>query len=898
MGLYSSHLFSLDAKVTLFYLHNLKRPKKKVATVSARFLGVTIKSIPNLLKPNLIPNYSEIKMLRRHKKCLRPIFTVSYCWISFFLFVSMASSQQVLNSNLKVEVTDKLTGEKLYGAIIELSLEESDLKIAATSEYGTALFKELVAGQVKISVSHIGYQTHQSEFFVGIGKIQTLNVKLNRKPIELEPVEVLSSPQTISQKRSGTGTKIDAQTVDLIQPIGTQEILELVPGINAYADDGFGNSRLSIGIRGLNPRRSSRVLIMEDAVPIQPAIYIYPNAYYNPPSERIESVEVIKGSSAIRFGPQTMGGIINYKTRTPDGSKGFVTHITGGNNGYLSSFLEWQGLGTAKFSNDAQFLYKQGDGFRQNNGFRQVNTTWKTQYRLSPKKLINIKLNANYEDSKATYTGLTEYSFRNTPNFNPKEHDRFKIIRTSLDLMYTSVVRENLISNTTLYLNVFDRRWWREDDIFVRAPAFNKGGDLEPVPYFQSGDLVRTGGGVTNFGILRTFFVGGIAQDYDLQHRNIAGSVRAEFGARIHWERFLDDKKVGSSPQARDGIYFRRDPDESNGKVTILGQSHHYETAALSLYFMENFQIGKMSFDPGFRVEIFKQQRVDRLRGSVLADKVSTAFLPGFGVNYRFDRIYAFAGIHRGFTPPSSGTLKITNFGQDSTSNGDGLDLRAEKSWNMEVGLRSLGSMLNFEGSAFLVKIQDLVAAGRGTAFKNLGQVDTYGLEVGLLIRTSQFSSILPDFNIAYTYLQTEIKKGSVKSATMAGNVVDLMGKQLPYAPPHSVNFGLSKKTSFGLNLIAGVRFIDEVFTDFENIEKTNNRGDTGPVPSHSIINVSADYSISKNWMAFISAKNLLDKVYIGSRLHSNPGQPEANLSSGILIGSRRQVNFGIRRSL
>ena len=47
-------------------------------------------------------------------------------------------------------------------------------------------------------------------------------------------------------------------------------MLEYIPGVNGYADDGIGNSRLSVGIRGLNPRRSSRVLILEDGIPIQP----------------------------------------------------------------------------------------------------------------------------------------------------------------------------------------------------------------------------------------------------------------------------------------------------------------------------------------------------------------------------------------------------------------------------------------------------------------------------------------------------------------------------------------------------------------------------------------------------------------------------------------------------
>ena len=38
----------------------------------------------------------------------------------------------------------------------------------------------------------------------------------------------------------------------------------------------------------------------------------------------------------------------------------------------------------------------------------------------------------------------------------------------------------------------------------------------------------------------------------------------------------------------------------------------------------------------------------------------------------------------------------------------------------------------------------------------------------------------------------------------------------------------------------------------------------------------------------------ITDNIYIGSRLHSNPGQKNANISSGIIPGARRQINLGI----
>ena len=330
--------------------------------------------------------------------------------------------------------------------------------------------------------------------------------------------------------------------------------------------------------------------------------------------------------------------------------------------------------------------------------------------------------------------------------------------------------------------------------------------------------------------------------------------------------------------------------------MTLVGQSHHYETIALALYAKEQMNFKKLTLTPGLRFEVFKQDRVDRLRGSVLADKVSSVLLPGIGANYELGHFNLFGGIHRGYTAPSSGALKITNFGQNVDAGG--LDLKPEKSWNMEMGFRSWLPGVVIEASGFLIKVEDLVAAGRGTAFKNLGKVDLSGLEMAMTLGISEFVSILPDLNLSYTYLQTKIVDGIVKSATIAGNVdVELNGNELPYAPQHTLTVGLAKRIGDVLRIRADMRFVDEVFTDFENLQQTFNRGDTGPIPSYTIVNASIDYKLTEQWQVFLTAKNISDHVYIGSRLHSNAGQPEANLSSGILIGPRRQIFMGIKQS-
>ncbi|MBE84449.1 MAG: TonB-dependent receptor [Gemmatimonadetes bacterium] len=810
--------------------------------------------------------------------------------VAALLFLTLTLGQATAQQNqtsVTGNVVDAETQSPIASAVVSLRSGGEVTRSTTSDDEGTFRFSNLIPGPLELHVLLVGYRTHTEKLVLRPGVDLTPTVALTTDPIQLLPLEVIGRSPRVFKKLPGTVSRLESESVGLIRPIGIQELLEMVPGINGYADDGFANSRLSIGIRGLNPRRSSRVLVLEDGVPIQPALYVYPNMYYNPPSERINEVEIIKGSSAIRFGPHTMGGVINYTTRKPGGEAGRTIQLTGGNNAYASVFTEFSGFGSEAVKSDVQLLYKRGNGFRQNNDFDQVNGTVKSHFFLSDRKILYVKANANYENSNATYTGLTEYSFARDPNFNPKEDDNFKVFRASLDVLYTSEITENLTGNTTVYTSYFDRRWWREDDIFVR-PATLQAGNLTAVPYFINSDLVRVGNGRSNFGILRTFYVGGVEQNYTLRHE----SGELQVGARGHWERFIDDKKAGNAPNARDGVYFTGSEDDP----TIVGQSHHYETAALSLYVNEQYEAGSLTLSPGIRFEYFGQDQIDRLRGSILSDKITHVLLPGLGINYAIGDYNLFGGIHRGYTPPSSGTLRVTNFGQNVATGG--LDLESEKSWNMEAGLRTWQPGLRLEIAGYWIKVSDLVAAGRGTAFRNLGKVQTYGIEAGGSIRFSRYAKALPDINFSYTYLKTEIESGRVRSGRLAGNVeVDLAGNELPYAPEHTLTLGFSKRIS-SLNLRADWRYVDEVFTDFENLNETLNRGDTGPVPSHHILNASAEYDITSDWTVSVTGKNILDKVYIGSRLHSNPGQPQANLSSGILIGPRRQVNFGIKYGL
>jgi Fe(3+) dicitrate transport protein len=669
----------------------------------------------------------------------------------------------------------------------------------------------------------------------------------------------------------------------------------------------------------LQPRRTQRVLVMEDGMPIQPAPYVFSPLYYNPPIERIEEIEVIKGSATIRHGPQTMAGVINYVTSRPQRrAPGGTLELTPGSNGYVSAFGEIGGFGTDDVRPQVQLLFKRGSGFRQNNDFRQFNGTAKLQANLGDDRSLYVKLNADYERLNATYTGLTPYTFENDPDFNPKDDDLYQIYRASLGTVYNRRYSDGVQGTTRLYANVFHRPWWREKDVFVRADAYqNSDVDAEPVPPNTPGPLMRVGisdaverdltlDDAPYFGNVRTFYVTGVEHSLGIQHSVLGQEADLELGGRLHWERFKDNRKISDEVGVREGVFYQGDVSDSE-PVTIIGGSVVYETRALSLYALEDVQWGPLSLSPGFRLEIFEQSRIDRLNGSQYRDQTSVVPLPGLGFNWNLGtydlgarvgkgNFRLFGGVHRGYTPPSSATFAIVGFDPPSATPGaeSGFDLKAEKSWNSELGVRGRSTAGQFEVTGFYLYVEDLVG-GRTRFQQNLGVVESYGLEARTRLKGGVVAKPLPTLDVSYTYLQSAVVEGLITSA-IDGGPEDISGNELPAAPTHTATVGLSKAFSeIGLTLSTDLSYTGRFYTDLENLETTNNRGERGPVPAHTVLDAGATYEYSDALSVQLTAKNVTDNVYIGSRLHSNPSQPSANLSTGIIPGARRQINFSIQ---
>ena len=859
----------------------------------------------------------------------------------FLISLNKNYAQEVSTSLIQGTLIDEEQGEIIIGASVYLKKGDSTL-VATSSDFdGNFKLSTTYKGQASINVEGIGFKEYTEEITINGDYTFEKPLVLAQNVTVLKGAVIINPDVEHKKQDVGTSTAIHKKDIEKIAPVGTQEAIQWVPGVNGASDDGAGNSRINIGIRGLNPRRSSRVIILEDGMPVQPALYIYPNSYYNPPAERIEGIEIIKGSGSIKYGPHTMGGVINYITSAPRESFGGLSQITYGNNNFFSYYGEVGGWGNKKSDPELSFLIKAGDGFRDNNDFRQINSTFKDVFHLTKDKSLYVKLNYNWEKMNSTYTGITDYIYKYDPKFNPKENDEFTINRGALDLFYNTKVNDSLHGTTKVYANFFNRDWWREDDVFIKAASYGawkegvaiddpSGPSITSQDPTSQTDLIRVGNGVSNFGILRQFQTFGLEHSYEYLHKVGKKNGTLDAGARFHYERFVDAFKEGDSPTDREGSFFDYTTDANGQQVKTLkgrAKKRTFYTNALSAYVNEKLYLtDSLILTAGVRFEYFKQQIIDNLDGNTLTDQVSAIALPGIGFNYGFSKkMNLFGGVHRGYTAPTSGLFSLPEI-----QSGD-ISLVPEKSWNYELGIRHHGEITNFEVTGFFLDITDMISPARGVVAVDPISVQNAGVEVFTQIKLSKKNKFIPDFSISYTYLQSKVKKGYTddiltgyisvsdsvngesayeKNGMSADGKVDISGNELPYAPKHTLMVGLTEHVGNKLDLTFSGQYFSQTYSDLWNLsheevenntayfaagtdwnEKTylNNRGDNGPIDAYYILNFTMAYKYNQHWKFIFAVKNLTDEVYIGSRLHSSPNRPNAGQSSGILVGPSRQ---------
>ncbi len=223
-------------------------------------------------------------------------------------------------------------------------------------------------------------------------------------------VDVIGRKPALINRIPGSANIITEASLKNSKPITGNEMFKKVTGINVVDEEGVGLEQILV-CRGLDPDRSRNVLMMEDGIPIALAPYGEPEMYYTPAIDRMKSIEVLKGSGSILYGPQTIGGVINYITYDPPLSILFLCKLRGGDGGYFNGQAAY-GTTVDNVGFQFGFLHKQADRIGITR-FDINDLTAKIRFQTGENSRIGIKLAYYDENSNSTYVGLTASMYDN-----------------------------------------------------------------------------------------------------------------------------------------------------------------------------------------------------------------------------------------------------------------------------------------------------------------------------------------------------------------------------------------------------------------------------------------------------------------------------------------------------
>ena len=198
-------------------------------------------------------------------------------------------------------------------------------------------------------------------------------VVANEASAQLDTVTVIGDSDA-ARELAGSAAVIGSEQLNIEAATDINQVLKTVPGVYIQEEDGFG-LRPNIGIRSAAPGRSEKITLMEDGVLIAPAPYSNPAAYYFPTISRMNSIEVLKGAPLLRYGPQTVGGVVNMvSTPIPETNQGRAMFMMN-DRGSADLHLNYGGkTGPWGYSLETAQRHYQGykdiDRFDDNSGFQ------------------------------------------------------------------------------------------------------------------------------------------------------------------------------------------------------------------------------------------------------------------------------------------------------------------------------------------------------------------------------------------------------------------------------------------------------------------------------------------------------------------------------------------------
>jgi Fe(3+) dicitrate transport protein len=631
---------------------------------------------------------------------------------------------------------------------------------------------------------------------------------------------------------------IEEETMAKFPQESVPDLLRTVPGVYVVPENG-NDSRLNIGIRGNDPRRSGLAAILVDGIPVSEAPYGNTDVDGLPIAfERIWRVDVIRGGASVRYGPNSAGGVVNFLTEPiPDTPMLRLGGRYGSYNDYSSS-LAVGGTYDA-FGYLVSGVIKGGDGFRDSSEYQDFDGSIKMRYALNPTEAIQAYVSRFDEPDAKQPGGLTQAAYDADPSQSLRPLGAFHFFTDRYVLQYSNAIDTD---------STFEVKSWYQNGV-------RKLDDVRPIlaPFettriqhseFDSGALEASYSWETKlFGLKNSFF---------------------------HSARYLVEEN--------DELYYRQEltsPTTRGGPTTQVDLDDNFKGKAFSLFNEDKVSIlGNLDWAFGFRVESIAMSGVSNETGTQIAQDY-TPFLPETNVTWTFaPRTAFYASYQKGFYPPQY----ETGFDPASVLYAP---TKPESSDAYEIGLRSrevdgLEATLALFDTEYEDKI-DFVNTSAGIKVPvNSGHVRAEGVELG---GNYQLGTAMRVLNGWMLYGSITAQESKITDGVNDGN-------DTPRSPHLLASWGTEyDHQPTGLWGRIGGAYASSVFNDPANIPVGSADGVNGPSPAYTLWDCAVGWNQHPDRSGFAvtaGITNMFDEAYF------------RRFSTGIFPGAPRQYSVAV----
>ena len=654
-----------------------------------------------------------------------------------------------------------------------------------------------------------------------------------------------------------------------------------VAGLTIWENDNSG-LQLNIATRGLNPNRSASINARQNGYDISADALGYPELYYTPPAQAIESIELVRGAAGLQYGSQ-FGGMLNFVLKSGENAKRpfqISTENTVGSFRFFNHFTDIGGK-TGKFNYYGFYQYRTGDGWRANSQFaahtgylRLAYSGEKTRYSVEQTAMDYVAQQAG---------GLTDAEFSQTPRLSKRARNWFRVGWRVSAIQVRHRFNDNLLLQSRLfYLNAERSSLGNLQPI--NRPDYGDWRDLIKGQYHNWGNETR----------LAYFYKTPKFLPESSQRAILLAGVRLYTGDTRQQQAWGNADSTGS----RADFALPQSGDESN--PLVLRQDYRFPSQNFAAFVENYLPLGeKWSITPGIRAEYiatfadgYYQRLVvapsasgfDTLVNEAVPDVQSrrrAVVLAGCGMSFRPDESTELYGnISQNYRAINFNDLRIANPNQVVDSL-----LRDERGYNADFGVRGQKGAFGYDLSAFylfygarigniqmrrpdpenpditqLYMLRTNVGDARVWGTECLLQVDwlRLGKKNSLCSANSEQAQLRHFVNFSY------LSGRYLRSANTAA-----AGKQLEFVSPFTLRTGLQFRYK-GLDIAAQYAYTGAHFSDATNAEFAPT-ATVGRIPAYSIVDASASYT----WRFLrlqVGCNNALNAMYFTRRAVSYPG--------------------------